>query len=166
MPTPKKGPRHGGSAAHQRLMMSNLATQLFEHGRIKTTEARARTLRPIAEKLITKAKRGDTHNRRQALRVLNDRESAYILFEELAPLFQERNGGYTRITKIGNRKGDNAPMAVISLVTEKVSPKQAVVAEAEKAAKHAAALTEEPAEEVAAEEAVEAPAEEAAESDK
>ncbi len=166
MPKPTKGARLGGSAAHQRHIIANLCKALIEHKSITTTESRAKAVQPHMEKLITKAKRGDTHNRRQALRVLNDRESAYILFEELAPLFQERNGGYTRITKIGNRKGDNAPMAVISLVTEKVSPKQAVVQEAEKAAKHAAALTEEPAEEVAAEEAVEAPAEEAAESDK
>ena len=135
MPKPTKGARLGGSAAHQRHIIANLCKALIEHKSITTTESRAKAVQPHMEKLITKAKRGDTHNRRQALRVLNDRESAYILFEELAPLFQERNGGYTRITKIGNRKGDNAPMAVISLVTEKVSPKQAVVAEAEKAAK-------------------------------
>ncbi|MFN8049686.1 MAG: 50S ribosomal protein L17 [Ancrocorticia sp.] len=165
MPKPTKGARLGGSAAHQRHIIANLCKALIEHKSITTTESRAKAVQPHMEKLITKAKRGDTHNRRQALRVLNDRESAYILFEELAPLFQERNGGYTRITKIGNRKGDNAPMAVISLVTEKVSPKQAVVAEAEKAAKHAAALTEEPAEDVV-EATEEAPAEEAAESDK
>ena len=165
MPKPTKGARLGGSAAHQRQIIANLCKALIEHKSITTTESRAKAVQPHMEKLITKAKRGDTHNRRQALRVLNDRESAYILFEELAPLFQERNGGYTRITKIGNRKGDNAPMAVISLVTEKVSPKQAVVAEAEKAAKHAAALTEEPAEDVV-EATEEAPAEEAAESDK
>ena len=165
MPKPTKGARLGGSAAHQRHIIANLCKALIEHKSTTTTESRAKAVQPHMEKLITKAKRGDTHNRRQALRVLNDRESAYILFEELAPLFQERNGGYTRITKIGNRKGDNAPMAVISLVTEKVSPKQAVVAEAEKAAKHAAALTEEPAEDVV-EATEEAPAEEAAESDK
>lgn len=165
MPKPTKGARLGGSAAHQRHIIANLCKALIEHKSITTTESRAKAVQPHMEKLITKAKRGDTHNRRQALRVLNDRESAYILFEELAPLFQERNGGYTRITKIGNRKGDNAPMAVISLVTGKVSPKQAVVAEAEKAAKHAAALTEEPAEDVV-EATEEAPAEEAAESDK
>ena len=165
MPKPTKGARLGGSAAHQRHIIANLCKALIEHKSITTTESRAKAVQPHMEKLITKAKRGDTHNRRQALRVLNDRESAYILFEELAPLFQERNGGYTRITTIGNRKGDNAPMAVISLVTEKVSPKQAVVAEAEKAAKHAAALTEEPAEDVV-EATEEAPAEEAAESDK
>lgn len=165
MPKPTKGARLGGSAAHQRHIIANLCKALIEHKSITTTESRAKAVQPHMEKLITKAKRGDTHNRRQALRVLNDRESAYILFEELAPLFKERNGGYTRITKIGNRKGDNAPMAVISLVTEKVSPKQAVVAEAEKAAKHAAALTEEPAEEVI-EATEEAPSEEAVESDK
>ena len=168
MPKPTKGARLGGSAAHQRHIIANLCKALIEHKSITTTETRAKAVQPHMEKLITKAKRGDTANRRQALRVLNDRESAYVLFEELAPLFQERNGGYTRITKIGNRKGDNAPMAVISLVTEKVSPKQAVVQEAEQAAKRAAAATEEPAEEaevVEETEAAEAPVEEAAESD-
>ncbi len=170
MPKPTKGARLGGSAAHQRHIIANLCKALIEHKSITTTETRAKAVQPHIEKLITKAKRGDTHNRRQALRVLNDRESAYVLFEELAPLFKDRDGGYTRITKIGNRKGDNAPMAVISLVTEKVSPKQAVVAEAEKAAQHAAALTEEPTEEAVeveeteAADGVEAPAEEAAES--
>ncbi len=168
MPKPTKGARLGGSAAHQRHIIANLCKALIEHKSITTTESRAKAVQPHMEKLITKAKRGDTANRRQALRVLNDRESAYILFEELAPLFKERDGGYTRITKIGNRKGDNAPMAVISLVTEKVSPKQAVVQEAEKAAKHAASATEEPVEDVETVEesdAVEAPAEEAAESE-
>ena len=123
MPTPKKGPRLGGSPAHQRLMLSNLATALFEHGRITTTETRARLLRPVAEKLITKAKRGDLHNRREVLKTIRDKSVVHTLFTEIAPTFAERPGGYTRITKIGPRKGDNAPMAVIELVTEAYSPK-------------------------------------------
>ncbi len=125
MPTPKKGPRLGGSPAHQRLILSNLATQLFEHGRITTTESRARTLRPYAEKLITKAKKGDLHNRREVLRTVHDKSVVHTLFTEIAPTFADRPGGYTRITKIGPRKGDNAPMAVIELVTEPYSPKPA-----------------------------------------
>jgi large subunit ribosomal protein L17 len=125
MPTPKKGARLGGSPAHQRLILSNLATALFEHGRITTTEARARVLRPVAEKLITKAKRGDLHNRREVLKTIRDKSVVHTLFTEIAPTFAERPGGYTRITKIGPRKGDNAPMAVIELVTEKYDPKPA-----------------------------------------
>ena len=125
MPTPKKGARLGGSPAHQKLMVSNLATALFEHGRITTTEARARVLRPVAEKLITKAKRGDLHNRREVLKTIRDKSVVHVLFTEIAPSFAERPGGYTRITKIGPRKGDNAPMAVIELVTEKFDPKPA-----------------------------------------
>src|SRR4249920_3284393 len=124
MPTPKKGPRLGGSPAHQKLIVSNLATALFEHGRITTTEARARVLRPVAEKLITKAKRGDLHNRREVLKTIRDKSVVHMLFTEIAPTFEERPGGYTRITKIGPRKGDNAPMAVIELVTEPYAPKQ------------------------------------------
>jgi large subunit ribosomal protein L17 len=123
MPTPKKGPRLGGSPAHQRLLISNLATQLFEHGRITTTEARARFLRPVAEKLITKAKKGDLHNRREVLKTIRDKSVVHSLFTEIGPSFSERPGGYTRITKIGPRKGDNAPMAVIELVTEAYKPK-------------------------------------------
>ena len=122
MPTPKKGARLGGSPAHQRLILSNLATALFEHGRITTTEAKARRLRPVAEKLITKAKRGDLHNRREVLKTIRDKSVVHTLFTEIAPTFAERPGGYTRITKIGPRKGDNAPMAVIELVTEAYSP--------------------------------------------
>jgi large subunit ribosomal protein L17 len=125
MPTPKKGARLGGSPAHQRLILSNLATALFEHGRITTTEARARVLRPVAEKLITKAKRGDLHNRREVLKTIRDKSVVHQLFTEIGPTFAERPGGYTRITKIGPRKGDNAPMAVIELVTEKYDPKPA-----------------------------------------
>ena len=118
MPTPKKGARLGGSPAHQKLILANLATSLFEHGRITTTEAKARTLRPYAEKLITKAKKGDLHNRRQVLSVIRDKGVVHALFEEIGPRYVERPGGYTRITKLGPRKGDNAPMAVIELVTE------------------------------------------------
>jgi large subunit ribosomal protein L17 len=134
MPTPKKGPRLGGSPAHQRLMLSNLATALFEHGRITTTETRARMLRPVAEKLITKAKRGDLHNRREVLKTIRDKSVVHTLFTEIAPTFAERPGGYTRITKIGPRKGDNAPMAVIELVTEAYSPKAPSTKKTEKAA--------------------------------
>ena len=118
MPTPKKGARLGGSAAHQKLIVANLATSLFKHGRITTTEAKARVLRPVAERLITKAKKGDLHNRRQVLATIRDKGVVHNLFEEIAPRYAERPGGYTRITKIGPRKGDNAPMAVIELVTE------------------------------------------------
>ena len=123
MPTPKKGARLGGSAAHQKLILANLATSLFEHGRITTTEAKARVLRPHAEKLITKAKKGDLHNRRQVLATIKDKGVVHALFEEIAPRYADRPGGYTRITKIGPRKGDNAPMAVIELVTEEYTPK-------------------------------------------
>src|SRR5829696_4959974 len=120
MPTPTKGARLGGSAAHQRIILANLATQLFEHGKITTTEAKARRLRPLAEKLITKAKRGDIHSRRLVLTTVKDKGVVHVLFTEIAPTFAEREGGYTRITKIGPRKGDNAPMAVIELVTEPI----------------------------------------------
>jgi large subunit ribosomal protein L17 len=118
MPTPTKGARLGGSPAHQRLMLANLATSLFEHGRITTTEAKARRLRPFAERLITKAKRGDLHNRRQVLRVIRDKSIVHELFTEIAPRYATRPGGYLRITKVGPRKGDNAPLAVIELVEE------------------------------------------------
>src|ERR1700689_5521958 len=116
MPTPTKGARLGGSSAHQRHMLANLATALFEHGKITTTEARARRLRPYAERLITFAKRGDLHARRQVLSVVTDKGVVHTLFADIAPEFSERAGGYTRITKIGPRKGDNAAMAVIELV--------------------------------------------------
>ena len=125
MPKPTKGPRLGGSPAHQRLILANLATQLFQHRRITTTEAKARALRPFAEKLITKAKRGNLHNRRMVQRTIRDKSVVWSLFHEIAPTFSERPGGYTRITKIGPRKGDNAPMAVIELVTEAYEPKPA-----------------------------------------
>ena len=121
MPTPTKGARLGGSSAHQRHILSNLATALFEHGRITTTEAKARRLRPVAERLITFAKRGDLHARRQVLTVVSDKGIVHSLFTEIGPGFAERQGGYTRITKIGPRKGDNAPMAVIELVRDEVT---------------------------------------------
>ncbi|MDR7251750.1 large subunit ribosomal protein L17 [Nocardioides sp. BE266] len=142
MPKPKKGPRLGGSPAHQRLILSNLATALFEHGRITTTETRARLLRPVAEKLITKAKRGDLHNRREVLKTVRDKSVVHTLFTEIAPVMAERPGGYTRITKIGPRKGDNAPMAVIELVTEAYSPKAPSTKKTEKAAAPAPAAEE------------------------
>jgi len=125
MPKPKKGPRLGGSPAHQRLIVSNLATQLFEHGRITTTETKARVLRPVAEKLITKAKRGDLHNRREIQKVIRDRETVHRLMHEIGPFFADRNGGYTRITKTLPRQGDNAPMAVIELVSQKTVTSEA-----------------------------------------
>lgn len=144
MPTPTKGPRLGGGPAHERLMLANLATSLFEHRRITTTETRAKRLRPLAERLITFAKRGDLHARRRVLTIVRDKSVVHELFTEIAPMMAERNGGYTRITKIGPRKGDNAPMAVIELVQEPVSPKQATVREAEKATKRAATKKAEP----------------------
>ncbi|SDH90346.1 50S ribosomal protein L17 [Nonomuraea jiangxiensis] len=118
MPKPTKGARFGGSPAHERLIMANLATDLFRHGRIRTTVAKAKRLRPLAERLITKAKKGDIHNRRQVLTIVRDKGVVHHLFTEIATTFAERPGGYTRITKVGARKGDNAPMAVIELVTE------------------------------------------------
>jgi large subunit ribosomal protein L17 len=123
MPTPTKGHRLGGSAAHERHLLGNLATALFEHGKITTTEAKARRLRPVAERLITFAKRGDLHARRQVLSVVTDKGVVHTLFADIAPEFSERAGGYTRITKIGPRKGDNAAMAVIELVKEPVTAK-------------------------------------------
>ncbi|RBY80175.1 50S ribosomal protein L17 [Blastococcus sp. TF02-09] len=132
MPTPTKGPRLGGSPAHQRLMLANLATSLFEHGRITTTEAKAKRLRPLAEKLVTFAKRGDLHARRQVMTTIRDKDVVHTLFAEIGPRFANRPGGYTRITKIGPRKGDNAPMAVIELV-EALTVAQQAVGEAERA---------------------------------
>jgi large subunit ribosomal protein L17 len=123
MPTPTKGHRLGGSPAHQRHMMANLATALFEHGKITTTEARARRLRPLAERLITFAKRGDLHARRQVLTVVTDKRVVHTLFADIGPSFASRDGGYTRITKVGPRKGDNAALAVIELVREEADPR-------------------------------------------
>jgi large subunit ribosomal protein L17 len=122
MPTPTKGPRLGGSSAHQRHILANLATALFEHGKITTTEAKARRLRPFAERLITFAKRGDLHARREVLTVVTDKGVVHTLFTVIGPSFAARDGGYTRITKVGPRKGDNAPLAVIELVREEATP--------------------------------------------
>ena len=186
MPKPTKGPRLGGGPAHERLLLANLAAALFTHKSIKTTETKAKRLRPLAERLITFAKRGDLHARRRVLSVIGDKEVVHVLFTEIAPLVADREGGYTRITKVGNRKGDNAPMAVIELVLEPVTPKAksskkaAAKAEAAPAAEEAPEVEETPAAdeaaeagaespeegaaaEAAAEEAVEAPAEEKSE---
>ncbi len=135
MPTPTKGPRLGGGPAHERLMLANLATALFEHGRITTTEAKAKRLRPLAERLIAFAKRGDLHARRRGMTVVRDKSVVHTLFTEIGPQYAGRPGGYTRITKIGPRKGDNAPMAVIELVEPML---EQVVAEATGATKRAA----------------------------
>jgi len=172
MPTPTKGARLGGSPAHERLILANLSTSLFEHGRITTTETKAKRLRPLAERLITFAKKGDLSARRRVLTVVRDKGVVHTLFTEIAPAMAERNGGYTRITKIGTRKGDNAPMAVIELITEPVSPKQAVVKEATKATEKSAPVADAPVEdapvedapveETPAEDVKDAPAEDAA----
>ena len=151
MPKPNKGPRLGGGPAHERLMLNQLAAQLFEHKRIQTTETKAKRLQPVAERLVTFAKRGDLHSRRRVMRQILDKSVVHELFTEIAPLVENREGGYTRIIKTGFRKGDNAPLAVIELVLEPVSPKP-------KAQKAAA-----PAEEAPAEETTEAAAEEKAE---
>ncbi len=135
MPTPTKGRRLGGSPAHQRLMLANLATSLFEHGRITTTEAKAKRMQPLAERMVTFAKRGDLSARRRVLRVIRDKSVVHELFTEIGPMYANRPGGYTRITKIGPRKGDNAPMAVIELVEPLA---EQVVTEAESAARRAA----------------------------
>ncbi|WP_328915544.1 MULTISPECIES: 50S ribosomal protein L17 [unclassified Streptomyces] len=137
MPQPAKGARLGGSAAHEKLLLANLAKALFEHGRITTTEAKARRLRPVAERLITKAKKGDMHNRRQVLQTITDKSIVHTLFTDIGPRYENRPGGYTRITKIGNRRGDNAPMAVIELV-EALTVQQSAVGEAEAATKRSA----------------------------
>ncbi|MDP4961596.1 MAG: 50S ribosomal protein L17 [Mycobacterium sp.] len=162
MPKPTKGPRLGGSSSHQKALLANLAASLFEHGRIKTTEPKARALRPYAEKLITHAKKGTLHNRREVMKKIRDKDVVHALFAEIGPFFADRAGGYTRIIKVEARKGDNAPMAVIELVREKTVTSEADRARraATKAAKKAAApvaAVEEPA---AAEEAdaVEEPA--------
>lgn len=161
MPKPTKGPRLGGGPAHERLLLANLAAALYTHKSIKTTETKAKRLRPLAERLITFAKRGDLHARRRVLSVIGDKDVVHTLFAEIAPLVADREGGYTRITKVGNRKGDNAPMAVIELVLEPVTPK---AKSTKKAAKAEAPAEEAPAEEAPAEEAPveEAPVEDAA----
>jgi large subunit ribosomal protein L17 len=162
MPTPTKGPRLGGGPAHERLMLANLAASLFEHKRITTTVTKAKRLKPYAERLVTFAKRGDLASRRRVLGLISNKGVVHELFTDIAQAVENRDGGYTRITKIGNRKGDNAPMAVIELVLEPVSAKQAVVAEATSAAKRDADKKEAAAAPVAEEapeaEAAEAPA--------
>jgi large subunit ribosomal protein L17 len=144
MPKPTKGPRLGGSSAHQKAILANLATALFEHGRIKTTEPKARALRPYAEKLITHAKKGTLHNRREVLKKIRDKDVVHALFAEIGPHFADRNGGYTRIIKVENRKGDNAPMAVIELVQEKTVTSEADRARRVGASKAAAKAPEAP----------------------
>jgi len=145
MPKPTKGPRLGGSSSHQKAILANLATSLFEHGRIKTTETKARTLRPYAEKLITHAKKGALHNRREVLKKIRDKDVVHILFSEIGPFFADRDGGYTRIIKVEARKGDNAPMAVIELVQEKT-----VTSEADRARRASSSKTAEAAKREAA----------------
>ncbi|GAB2707295.1 large subunit ribosomal protein L17 [Microbacterium marinum] len=165
MPKPTKGARLGGGPAHERLLLANLAAALFTHKSITTTETKAKRLRPFAERLVTFAKRGDLHARRRVLSVIGDKSVVHELFAEIAPLVAEREGGYTRITKVGNRKGDNAPMAVIELVLEPVTPKAKSSKKAAAAAPAAAApaADETAADETAADEtATEAPAEETA----
>jgi large subunit ribosomal protein L17 len=147
MPKPNKGPRLGGGPAHERLLLANLASALFLHKSIKTTETKAKRLRPLAERMVTFAKRGDLHARRRVLSILGNKEAVHVLFAEIAPLVAEREGGYTRITKVGNRKGDNAPMAVIELVLEPVAPKAKKAAP--KAAAPKAEKAEKPAEDAA-----------------
>ena len=166
MPKPTKGPRLGGSSSHQKAILANLATSLFEHGRIKTTEPKARALRPYAEKLITHAKKGALHNRREVMKKIRDKDVVHTLFAEIGPFYADRDGGYTRIIKVENRKGDNAPMAVIELVREKTVTSEADRARRVAASQKAAPVVAAPAEEAPAEEAVaevkaeEAPAEE------
>jgi large subunit ribosomal protein L17 len=185
MPTPTKGPRLGGGPAHERLMLNNMATSLFKHGKITTTETRAKRLRPVAERLVTFAKRGDLASRRRVMQQILDKGVVHQLFTEIAPQVAERQGGYTRIVKLGFRKGDNAPMALIELVLDSVTPKpktnkvklsnnvatagkaEAVEAEAteaqvEEVVEEAAPVAEAPAETPAEETAAEAPAEEPA----
>ncbi len=185
MPKPTKGPRLGGSSSHQKALLANLATALFEHGRIKTTEPKARALRPYAEKLITHAKKGQLHNRREVMKKIRDKDVVHALFAEIGPFFADREGGYTRIIKVEARKGDNAPMAVIELVREKTVTSEANRARRADAAQKVAAAAapqaavepeaaegptaDEAAEETTeavAEEVTEAPAEEAKSDDK
>jgi large subunit ribosomal protein L17 len=148
MPKPTKGPRLGGSSSHQKALLANLAASLFEHGRIKTTEPKARALRPYAEKLITHAKKGTLHNRREVMKKIRDKDIVHVLFAEIGPFFADREGGYTRIIKVEARKGDNAPMAVIELVREKTVTSEADRARraANKAAKKAAEAAQAPVE--------------------
>jgi large subunit ribosomal protein L17 len=138
MPAPSKGPRLGGGPSHERLLLKTLATQLIQHGRITTTETKARRVRPLAERMITFAKRGDLASRRRVMMVITDKSVVHTLFTEIGPRFADRDGGYTRITKVGPRKGDNAPMAVIEILTDGTTAKQEVVSQAETVTKVAA----------------------------
>ncbi|MFH8252120.1 50S ribosomal protein L17 [Microbacterium sp. B2969] len=156
MPKPTKGPRLGGGPAHERLLLANLAAALFTHKSIQTTETKAKRVRPLAERLITFAKRGDLHARRRVLSVIGDKEVVHTLFTEIAPLVADREGGYTRITKVGNRKGDNAPMAVIELVLEPVTPKSKSAKKSAPAVVPAAAAADDAAEDEATEAVAEA----------
>lgn len=161
MPKPKKGARLGGSASHQRLILANMATQLFEHDAIRTTETKAKLLRPYAEKLITKARRGTLADRREAAKVIRDKDVLHKLFAEIGPRAANRDGGYTRIVKLENRKGDNAPMAMIALVTEELASSEASRATRAAASKKAAekpAAAEEPAEDTGSDATAEAEA--------
>ncbi|SFT58561.1 large subunit ribosomal protein L17 [Actinopolyspora lacussalsi subsp. righensis] len=142
MPSPTKGPRLGGSPSHQRLILANLATALFEHGRITTTEAKAKRVQPLAERLITKATKGDLHNRREVLKTIRDKDVVHKLFAEIGPFFSDRPGGYTRVVKTMPRKGDNAPMAIIELVNEKTATSEAEAARGTKFAKDQQATAE------------------------
>ena len=144
MPKPTKGPRLGGSPTHERTILRNMAAQLFQHGRITTTETKARRVQPLAEKLITKAKRGDLHSRRLVLQAITDRDVVDTLFTEIAPSLADREGGYTRITKVGPRKGDNAPMAIIEIITESVEDSRSTRAKSGRAAAKPAAATTAP----------------------
>jgi len=154
MPKPTKGPRLGGGPAHERLLLANLATALFTHKRITTTETKAKRLRPLAERLVTFAKRGDLHARRRVMTIIRDKSTVHELFTQIAPLVADREGGYTRITKVGYRKGDNAPMAVIELVLEPVNPKPKSAKKAAAAAATAAPAEEAPLDEAVADDAV------------
>jgi large subunit ribosomal protein L17 len=154
MPTPTKGPRLGGGPAHERLLLANLAVALFTHKSIKTTETKAKRLRPLAERLITFAKRGDLHARRRVLSILRNKDATYVLFAEIAPLVSDREGGYTRITKLGFRKGDNAPMAQIELVLEPLNKKPAKAKPVQAAAPKAAPPAEAPVADAPADEVV------------
>ncbi|OBF04933.1 50S ribosomal protein L17 [Mycobacterium sp. ACS4054] len=165
MPKPTKGPRLGGSSSHQKALLANLATSLFEHNQIKTTEPKARALRPYAEKLITHAKKGTLHNRREVLKKIRDKDVVHKLFEEIGPFFADRNGGYTRIIKVEPRKGDNAPMAVIQLVLEKTVTSEAERARRTKTPKKAPVAAAAPQAAVEPEEAVGPTAEEATETE-
>ena len=165
MPTPTKGPRLGGSSAHQRHILANLATALFEHGKITTTEAKARRLRPFAERLITFAKRGDLQARREVLTVVTDKGVVHTLFTEIGPSFAARDGGYTRITKVGPRKGDNAPLAVIELVPEEAAPASPRRRRARRAQPAASRAAQPAAGAAAAEDTAEAEAEDTAEAE-